>query len=385
MRRVLPPGRLKPYLIKRQIQPIHWRRHGEKEWSRAWWSIVNDSPYLDAMLKQYCRENYQTALWLILGSFVVSFISFPPLNGKITFFLKFGLFTSCIWVFLWLGNAYTSDLVTQRISWTERPVKRFAAGMVVMVVYTITVVVLLVSLFRLVINFDIADMLGMIYGSLIVTFIISLFMHSRGFLQNWKQAAIDAERAKQESVKAQYESLRSQVNPHFLFNSLNALTNLVYENQDKAAAFIKQLSEVYRYVLDTRDKELVPLADELKFLDAYLFLQKIRFGEKLRVAIQLEGQAGQIPPLALQLLLENAIKHNVIAEESPLVIRLFAKPGYLCVTNNIQKRAILSGEGSGIGLENIRRRYAFLSDRPVVVDGANGQFTVMIPLIADFK
>jgi len=341
------------------------------------------TPYLDGMkVVQFCRENYKIVLWLILGSFVVSYISFPPVNHKTSLLIKFGAFTSCMWVMLWLGNAYTADWVSQWISWTEKPIKRFAAGMLVMVVYTVTVVVLLIWFFKLFVNFNLLDdMKGMIYGSLIVTFVISLFMHSRGFLSNWKQAAIDAERAKQESVKAQYESLRSQVNPHFLFNSLNALTNLVYENQDKAAAFIKQLSEVYRYVLDTRNIELVPVSDELKFLEAYLFLQKIRFGDKLKVNMELQDVEGHIPPLAMQLLLENAIKHNTISDAQPLTIRLFSEKGYLCISNNLQKRTVLSEEGSGIGLANIRRRYAFLTSLPVVVNEDSGQFEVRIPLL----
>jgi len=341
------------------------------------------TPYLDGMkVVQFCRENYKIVLWLILGSFVVSYISFPPVNHKTSLLIKFGAFTSCMWVMLWLGNAYTADWVSQWISWTEKPIKRFAAGMLVMVVYTVTVVVLLIWFFKLFVNFNLLDdMKGMIYGSLIVTFVISLFMHSRGFLSNWKQAAIDAERAKQESVKAQYESLRSQVNPHFLFNSLNALTNLVYENQDKAAAFIKQLSEVYRYVLDTRNIELVPVSDELKFLEAYLFLQKIRFGDKLKVNMEVQDVEGHIPPLAMQLLLENAIKHNTISDAQPLTIRLFSEKGYLCISNNLQKRTVLSEEGSGIGLANIRRRYAFLTALPVVVNEDAGQFEVRIPLL----
>ncbi len=337
------------------------------------------------MLKQFCKENYTTAIWLVLGSFALSLVFFSPYNGKLNLFLKFGSFTSCLWVFLWLGNAQTSGWVSNWISWTEEPIKRFLVGMLVMVVYTITVVTLLVWLFRIAFNFDIADdpgdLKGMLYGSLIVTLVISLFMHSRGFLQNWKQAAIDAERANQASIKAQYESLRSQVNPHFLFNSLNALTNLVYEDQDKAAAFIKQLSEVYRYVLDTRNTELVPLSEELKFLNSYLYLQKIRFSEKLQVTIDVKDLNGQVPPLALQMLLENAIKHNIISDEAPLVIRIVEDGDYLDITNGLQKRTVLSEETSGIGLANIRKRYEFLTNKEVVIGQTDQLFSVRLPLI----
>jgi LytS/YehU family sensor histidine kinase len=183
-----------------------------------------------------------------------------------------------------------------------------------------------------------------------------------------------------ESIRAKYESLKSQVSPHFLFNSLNALTNLVYEDQDKAAKFIKQLSEVYRYVLDSRDKEVVPLEEEKKFLNSYLFLQQIRFGDKLMLEINLSDTRSLIAPLVLQMLVENAIKHNVISAEQPLTIRIYSVEGYIVVENDLQKKSVVQGESQGIGLENISRRYEFLTDRKVeVIEGDT--FRVKLPVI----
>jgi LytS/YehU family sensor histidine kinase len=170
------------------------------------------------------------------------------------------------------------------------------------------------------------------------------------------------------------------VSPHFLFNSLNALTNLVYEDQEKAVKFIKQLSEVYRYVLDTRDKEVVSLTEELKFLESYLFLQRIRFGNKLRVTIDLSGDP-MLAPLALQMLIENAIKHNIISEADPLNIRIFSEDGYLTVENNLQKKSVLGERSSGVGLDNIRKRYEFLTDREVKVLETPVSFVVKLPLL----
>ena len=166
---------------------------------------------------------------------------------------------------------------------------------------------------------------------------------------------------------AKYESLKSQVSPHFLFNSLNALTNLVYEDQDKAAKFIKQLSEVYRYVLDTRDKEVVSMEEEKNFLNSYLFLQQIRFGDKLKLEVNLDETRSRIAPLVLQMLVENAIKHNVISEENPLHINIYVKDGFIVVENNLQKKSVMLDESPGIGLDNIAKRYEFLSDKKVEV------------------
>jgi LytS/YehU family sensor histidine kinase len=197
-----------------------------------------------------------------------------------------------------------------------------------------------------------------------------------------RQATLDAEVLQKESAIAKYESLKNQVSPHFLFNSFNALTNLVYEDQDKAAKFIKQLSEVYRYVLDTREKEVVPLREERKFLDAYLFLQQIRFGDKLNLTIELDDLKCLVAPLVLQILVENAIKHNIVSEENPLQINIYAKDEFIVVENNLQQKSVIVNDSSGVGLDNIKKRYAFLSDRPVEILN-DKKFIVRIPILPE--
>ncbi|GCC53011.1 hypothetical protein SanaruYs_32520 [Chryseotalea sanaruensis] len=206
-------------------------------------------------------------------------------------------------------------------------------------------------------------------------------MHGREFLLQWRKSAVDAERYQKESMTATYESLKSQVNPHFLFNSLNALTNLVYEDQDKAAKFIKQLSEVYRYVLDTRDKELVPIADELRFLESYTYLQRIRFGDKLKIENTLDATQSLVAPLALQMLVENAVKHNEISQDKPLTIRLYRDGNFLIVENTLQRKLNSGEASSGMGLDNITKRYQFLDSRQVQVVEDDQHFVVKIPII----
>jgi sensor histidine kinase YesM len=287
-------------------------------------------------------------------------------------------FTSLTWIFLWKGNSYLADYLTSKISWIEFPMTRFVVGLLVTAVYTLLAMFLLGAIYER--SFDINIGYG-IWFSVIITIIISLFMHSRAFLFNWKQTVIDAEKHQKETIAAKYESLKNQVNPHFLFNSLNALTNLVYEDQDKAVTFIKQLSEVYRYVLDTREKEVVALKEELDFLNSYLFLQKIRFGEKLNIDIRLQNVKSEVAPLALQMLIENAIKHNVVSEDDPLSINVYADEQYILVENNLQKKTTLGEPSSGIGLENICKRYEFLSTSKVVVEKSEQTFIVKLPRI----
>ena len=251
-------------------------------------------------------------------------------------------FTFIIWVLLWRGNSMLTDYIDTKISWFKFPASRLAVGIFATIGYSLVAVIGTMMIFENLFAFNFgSSFVYTIYFAISITIFISLILHSREFLLSWKKAALDAEAMQKESITAKYESLKSQVSPHFLFNSLNALTNLVYEDQDKAAKFIKQLSEVYRYVLDTRDKEVVPLEEERKFLNSYLFLQQIRFGEKLELNIQLDGVKSMVAPLVLQMLVENAIKHNVISEENPLRIKIHMDEGYIEVENNLQKKSIM--------------------------------------------
>jgi LytS/YehU family sensor histidine kinase len=222
---------------------------------------------------------------------------------------------------------------------------------------------------------------------LIITVIISLFNHSRAFFYQWREAAVRAERLEKETAVARLDSLRRQVDPHFLFNSLNALTSLVEENDPpRAVRFIRQLSQVYRYVLDSESQELVPLTDELKFAESYLFLQKTRLGNALAVEMNIapaEAASFFVPPLALQLLLENVLKHNTAFQSDPLRLRvsLDAAANTLTVRNTHRPRRLAPGESSGLGLKNLAARYAFLTSKPLQVGEEKDEFVVTLPLL----
>lgn len=293
--------------------------------------------------------------------------------------------TTSLWLLMWFGNEFLSHYLDGKFSWTQRPVARFIAGMVGMVVYTIGVTFLFLRFAEWLLEINLGDISQMLYMAAGITFLITLFMTSREFLFNWKQEAINTEKLQRENLSARYENLKSQVNPHFLFNSLNALTNLVYEDQDKAVKFIKQLSDVYRYVLDTRDREVVTLEEELKFLQSYIFLQQIRFGNKLKIDIHLNGTKSFVAPLSLQILVENAIKHNEVSEEKPLHIKLYADDEYLIVENNLQRKIAGHDGSSKLGLDNIRKRYEYLSARKVCVEENESKFIVHIPCITEIR
>ena len=322
-------------------------------------------------------------LLLALLGFVLTIIG--GYTKSLNQFLLVGSFSALLWIFLWKGNAELSGYLETKTDWFNAPYKSLAILSIGTIVYTVSVVIILIQIYIRFADVNFGNSKLTVYSAMLITIVISLFMHGRSFLINWKQSALDAERLKRESVTAQYESLKNQVNPHFLFNSLNALTGLVYEDQDKAAKFIKQLSEVYRYVLDTKDMEVVSVEEELNFLDAYLFLQQIRFGDKLQIENRLNRLTGNLPPLAIQMLIENTIKHNVIAEESPLTIKLYCESGYVVVENNFQPKRLPASDSSGLGLENIKRRYEFLDDREVIIRNENNIFQVKIPLLTEMS
>ena len=218
---------------------------------------------------------------------------------------------------------------------------------------------------------------GMIMNTLLVAITegISLFTA-------WKRSLLEKERLEHEHLRSQYESLKNQVNPHFLFNSLSVLSSLVHSDQNKAGRFIDEFARIYRYVLEVKDKRLVPLAEELGFIESYIYLQKIRFGENLKISMDIPEDYKEcfIPPLALQMLMENAIKHNHVSREHPLHIKVEGKDFSLIVTNNLRVRE-LPDNSTGIGLKNLEERYALLGSHKPVIEKTDSHYQITIALI----
>lgn len=202
------------------------------------------------------------------------------------------------------------------------------------------------------------------------------------FLQKSKNAEVRAEQFKKDSIEARFEALRNQINPHFLFNCLNALSNLVYKDADTSARFIAQLSTVYRYLLFSQERKIVSLQEELEFIDSYLYLLKIRFGENISIIKDITADTDKfhIAPATLQLLIENAIKHNVVSSKSPLRIKIASSNGLISVSNNLQEKQV-KDPSSYVGLKNIVSRYEFLSTKAVEITKTENEFIVKIPLV----
>lgn len=208
------------------------------------------------------------------------------------------------------------------------------------------------------------------------------FYESAYYFGQLRQALLEAERLKKEQVQSQLEMLKSQVNPHFLFNSLNTLASLISEDPDLAVDFVRKLSKVYRYILEIRDLHTVPLQKELSALRAYHFLLGIRFGESLNVKIDIADRHmnDHILPLSLQMLIENAVKHNILSIHKPLWIEVFVSKDRVIVRNNLQRKNQQT-DSTGLGLQNIKNRYQLLGSQPVDVIVTTQSFSVSLPLL----
>lgn len=200
-------------------------------------------------------------------------------------------------------------------------------------------------------------------------------------LEKWRENALRATHLEKEKSQVQFDNLKNQLNPHFLFNSLTSLDSLIHENPALASDFLRQLSKVFRYVLQNKEKGLVSLETELNFIKNYVALLQTRFGESLSINFDIADEVLdlQIAPVTIQILIENALKHNVLNKDNPLTINILIQENYLIIENNFQlKKQVETSNGQG--LNNLKSLYSFLSDKEVLVE-QNGVFRVKIPLI----
>jgi LytS/YehU family sensor histidine kinase len=196
-----------------------------------------------------------------------------------------------------------------------------------------------------------------------------------------KKSQLEAEQLKKQNIEAQFEALRNQINPHFLFNCFNVLSTLVHKDAEASSQFISQLSNVYRYLLYNQEKKIVPLKEELAFLASYSYLLRTRFNENLSIENKIApSDSIMVAPASLQMLIENAIKHNVATKKTPLHIQLERQGDFITVSNSLQKKEA-EQESTKIGLKNIANRYKLLSNQEVKIEKTETHFTVKLPIL----
>lgn len=334
--------------------------------------------------------------WIRWGSIILLAIAFRFLLDVVysLIYRQYSLiqpFTIYLYAIMLIGLVfeiiYQVNLIYDRkFKWQDNPKKRFfiqwftSLGIGFFFIegirWLVVITLLEVSYIRL-----LDEVIIMVY-IFVVTTSLALIDLSMFLLEKWRFSLAELERFKKENAEFRFESLRSQLNPHFLFNSLNTLASLIYENTEKAETFIRELADVYRYILEFREHELVKVSKELEMVRSYIYLVQLRFDQNLEMSVSISEQSGErmIAPMTMQMLIENAIKHNVISKKKPLTIRIYDEGQYLIVENNMQKKE--SKEySSNVGLKNIQSRYEFLTEERMEIIETQQLFKVKIPLI----
>lgn len=287
---------------------------------------------------------------------------------------------------LWEGNAQIYDWLDEKIAW-DKIKKRLIVQSTLSLVLTATVVFGIVPLGLIyAFNEDYPDY-GVLVPSFIITMLVTIMITAinagNDFLRQWKKSMQEQEALKRKFVEAQYQALRSQVNPHFLFNSFNTLNALILESSDKSRLFVNELASFYRKVLAQPNSEILPLAEELALLKNYIYLLKTRYEDDFEVNFNVNTSAANylIPHMSLQLCLENALKHNKVSSKHKLIVNINQKEEVIEIENKISAKQLLAHESSGLGLKQINAVYKNNQIHNFSYNAHNQSFIVKLPLI----
>ncbi|MBC3759420.1 2TM domain-containing protein [Hyunsoonleella sp. SJ7] len=303
------------------------------------------------------------------------------------FFIEFSFYQLYAFV-LGYSNMYFFDYM-ERFNWNKNnPLKRIIAGVIGSTVLTLAGLFLLRAgtyVFYLGYTFEeflSSEKFGYYKFGVWITLAIVGVFHVIYFYNRFQQNRIKEQKVIAGTASAKFDALKNQLDPHFLFNSLNVLTSLIEENPNQAQKFTTSLSKVYRYVLEQKNKELVTVDEELQFARTYMSLLKMRFEDSIVFTLPERAQNpdSKVVPLSLQLLLENAVKHNMVTSSKPLHIQIYEDDGFLVVENNLQPKQIVK-KSSGVGLSNIMQRYSLLTQRKINIDKGANRFAVAIPML----
>ncbi|MBE4948380.1 sensor histidine kinase [Chryseobacterium culicis] len=220
---------------------------------------------------------------------------------------------------------------------------------------------------------------------ILINLVCYMFLNLLQHNYTGQQIQLELEKVKSDNLGAQYELLKQQINPHFLFNSLNTLKLMAETGDEETVDFVVKLSDFYRFTLESRKLDLISVQEEMKIVDAYLFLQKARFGEGIIFTNLLENETGStlIPPFTLQLLVENCIKHNIVSQSKPLSIKIYIEDDHIVMENPIQRK-INPEDSLGVGLDNIRMRYKHLLEKDIIIHSDEKIFQIKLPLIHEY-
>ena len=283
------------------------------------------------------------------------------------------------------GCTLLINFLQKRLPWGKTPLRRLAIELMAIIAMSVLVAFIFTCANPFV--SENTSVKGLLVTNLVFNVGITLFIvtivEAAFFFNQWKQTRIEREQLEKEHYKAQFQNLKNQINPHLLFNSLNALTGLIESNTEKAVSYVQDLSRYLRMVLSHTSSEAISVEEELSLLRHYYNLQNARFGNSFRLTIQIPEEVRRmlIPPLSLQMLVENAVKHNVISRSSPLEVKVSYKPTDLIEVSNRKVKKQTYEDSTGVGLENIKERYQLLGEHHIRVEDSDEYFKVSIPLL----
>ena len=342
------------------------------------------------MMKAVLKELLK-ALWLGVIIFVVLLILAAITGGHLPegqkLYLNF-LYTLLYTITLYMANSLVFRMMDRVFQGNRMSAKRLLAGFITSLLVSLTLIFLL-RIFEDVVmegrtwnDFISREKISDYYVAVIITMVITLLVHAFYFYKKYQENRVKQEKIIAGTASAKFETLKNQIDPHFLFNSLNVLSSLIEEDPDSAQRFTTSLSKVYRYVLEQRDKELVSVQEELAFARTYMNLLKMRFENSIYFELpeSISNPEAKVVPLSLQLLLENTIKHNIVSQQKPLHIRIYEEGGYLVVQNDLRKKEVLR-DRKGVGLQNIVSRYGIITTKKVQVLQDENYFTVKLPIL----
>ncbi|MGK6343401.1 2TM domain-containing protein [Chryseobacterium sp. DT-3] len=338
------------------------------------------------------RKGFIILFWVSLATALFFFLVFTKEKTFYNFLITLLISTMYSFV-LGFGNAFINDFLNKKFPWSETTRTRAILSIVSIIIGNFMLVYFCNYINYVVIQkvataetFFSKEYATTNWFMINIALLISAFLHAKSFMEELKKTSrkeVVEQKLIAKSANAQFESLKNQLDPHFLFNSLNVLSSLIDENPAQAQKFTASMSKIYRYVLEQKDKELVTIEDEIEFAKTYCDLLKTRFEDSVDFIfdVKKEDYRRYVVPLSLQLLLENCIKHNFATSSKPLVIKIFSDNDSLCIENNLQAREQMK-ESAGIGLANIVQRYALLTKKNVFIEKSEDYFKVKVPILS---
>jgi sensor histidine kinase YesM len=296
------------------------------------------------------------------------------------------LYTIFIAFIIWEGNRFLLFSLRTYFDWIRKPLRKIAVLILSIIFYTVPISVLLLVGWYKLFSKDQVDWNIVTESALIILIAVIFITHvyeTIFLVKESESEMIRNEQLERARAEAELEALKNQIDPHFIFNSLNTLSHLIENNPTKAKQFNDNLADVYRYILQNKARDLVLLREELQFLQSYFLLLQIRFEKAVRLEINIQDETLDqylIPPISLQILAENAIKHNEFSETSPLLIEIDMKDDELVVHNPVHRK-VLRKASSRIGLQNLGERYKLTTNKEIIIKDEENDFTVSLPIL----